>query len=207
MSRTKTIGTLQQLAESLVSDTADLYLIFADLVGSTEYKNNLISKNVPDIVWILRQLIFLNRAAQIIKKYNGIIVKTIGDEIFAHFDVTTDPTSILKCAVEIIQAFDNLRTYKGNSKIETKISIDFGLTYNGSIDKARIFDPIGLPVDRCARLTSLAKKNEIIFSADFLDTLATKQSLELIKEKYPYETFEEELKGIGKTRFYKILAK
>jgi len=207
MSREKQIGSLIQLAETLVSDTADVYLLFSDLVGSTEYKNNLIKQSLPDIIWILRQLIFLNRSAEIIKKYSGIVVKTIGDEIFAYFEATTDPSRILNCGVEIIQAFNNLRTYKGNSRIEAKVSIDFGLTYNGSIAKSKAFDPIGIPVDRCARLNSLAKRNEIVFSADFLDTLVLNRLSESVKDKYKYEAFEEELKGVGNTKFYKILAK
>jgi class 3 adenylate cyclase len=207
MSKGKTIDSVLQFAETLVSDTADVYLFFSDLVGSTEYKRNLIKQNLPDIIWILRQLIFLNRTADIIKKYGGIIVKTIGDEIFAYFEATTDPSRILSSGIEIVQAFDNLKTFKGNSKIEAKVSIDFGLTYNGSIIKSEGFDPIGLPVDRCARLNSLAGKNEIVFSEDFLETLASNRPLEEIKEKYKYEIFEEELKGVGRTKFYKILAK
>ena len=95
MSRQKTLNKFLSLSEDLVSDTADVYLLFADLVGSTEYKQNLIQQGLPDITWILRQLIFLNRSAEIIKEYSGIIVKTIGDEIFAYFDAMTDPNSII----------------------------------------------------------------------------------------------------------------
>lgn len=204
-SRQKTLKSLLELSETLVSDTADIYLLFADLVGSTEYKNSLILQGHPDIVWILRQLIFLNRSAEIIKKYHGIVVKTIGDEIFSYFEATTDPISIVNCGIEIIQSFANIHTFKGTSKIETKISIDFGLTYNGSINKSD-FDPIGVPVDRCARLNSLAKKNEIIFSDDFLDAVKSKGDVGVIKKKYGYESFSNELKGLGSVCYYRIIA-
>jgi class 3 adenylate cyclase len=204
-SRRRTLKNLLELSETLVSDTADVYLLFADLVGSTEYKSSLILQGHPDILWILRQLIFLNRSAEIIKTYQGVVVKTIGDEIFAYFEATTDPISILNCGIEIIQSFGNIHTFKGASKIETKISIDFGLTYNGSINRSD-FDPIGVPVDRCARLNSLAKKNEIIFSNDFLDAVKLKADLDIIKKKYGYESFNDELKGLGPVCYHRIVA-
>lgn len=206
MSRSKKVSSLLHLSESLISDKADVYLFFADLVDSTEYKNNLITQGLPDMYWILRQLIFLERSAGIVKKYDGIVVKTIGDEIFAYFEALTEPINILNCGIEIIQAFDNLNTYKGKSKIEVKISIDLGETYNGSIVKSVSFDPIGLPVDRCARLNSMAERNEILFSDNFLDALASKKPLADIKKKYGYTSYEEDLKGLGEVKYHKIIA-
>lgn len=206
MIKTKTTENFLKLSESLVSDSADVFLFFSDLVGSTEYKNSLILQDIPDIVWISRQLIFLKRCADIIKRYNGINVKTIGDEIFSYFEATTDPFSIIKCSVEILQSFDNIRTFKGKSKIKAKISIDFGLTYNGSIDKLIPFDPIGVPVDRCSRLNSLANENEIIFSNEFMDILKSKNHKSRIDEKFNISTLENDLKGLGKIKYYKINA-
>ncbi len=208
MGRNKTIDNLTNLAESLVTDSAEIYLFFADMVGSTNYKNTLKIQNHPDIVWILRQLIFLKRSADILKKYNGVIVKTIGDEIFGYFPKKTNPQAIINCGIEIIQAFENLKAFQSNSKIDVKISIDFGLAYNGSIsNNPSIFDPIGLPVDRCARLNHSADKNEIAFSDDFLKILLLKTTLKKIKQKYDFQPFENEEKGLGKIQYYKICAK
>jgi class 3 adenylate cyclase len=207
MSRDEAISTLLQSAEMLVSDSADAYLLFADLVGSTEYKNNLVNQGHPDIIWIYRQLVFLSRSADIIRKYSGVIVKTIGDEIFAYFEAVTNPFDIINCGIEIIQSFDNIKTYKGKSKIEAKISVDFGETYNGTISKNIPFDPIGVPVDRCARLNSLTKSNQIIFSDDFLKILVKKKSLKYINAKYGIRSTEEEIKGLGKIKYHIIDAK
>jgi class 3 adenylate cyclase len=208
MARDKTIDNVTDLAESLVTDSAEIYLFFADMVGSTEYKNTLKKQNHPDIIWILRQFIFLKRSAKILQKYNGFLVKTIGDEIFGFFDKKTNPQNIINCGIEIIQAFENLKAFSGNSKIDVKISIDFGITYNGSIGNSPdVFDPIGLPVDRCARLNHSADKNEIAFSEDFLRILITKTTLKKIKQKYVFQMFQNEEKGLGKITYYKICAK
>jgi class 3 adenylate cyclase len=205
--RKKAISNLLQFTEALVADAADIFTIFSDLVGSTEYKNRLVNLDLPDIVWIQRQLVFLTRCADIIRKYGGNVVKTIGDEVFAYFQATADPIYILNCAIEIIQAFGNIKAYKGISEIHTKIAIDFGQVYNGSIDKIVLFDPIGVPVDRCARLISLAKADEIIFSKNFLEICATKKEISEIQKKYGYKNEEMELKGLGKISCYRFKAK
>ena len=183
MKRQEKVELLPNIVESLIGDTADLYLLFIDLCGSTEYKQHCIISKQPDLIWIFRQLIFLERSAKIIKKYDGKVVKTIGDEVFAYFEVSTEPEYVLKCAIEIIQSFDNLKAFNGISKIEAKASIDFGLTYNGSIVDSVSFDPIGLPVDRCARLNSIAVNNQIIFSEVFFDLANTKSSTANFKNK------------------------
>lgn len=207
MRRQRKVELLPQLIESVVGDTANVFILFADLCDSTEYKQKCISLKQPDLTWILRQLIFLQRAAEIIKRYEGVVVKTTGDGIIAYFKATTNPEDILKCAIEVIQRYDNLKAYKGPSKIEVKTSIDFGLTYNGSIVNSVPFDPIGLPVDRCARLNSRAENNEILFSKDFLSLIEVESSPEDFKAKYGYNTHTEDLKGIGKTKYFSIIAK
>jgi class 3 adenylate cyclase len=207
MNRKKVLSQLIQLTEALVSDTADVFPLFSDLVGSTEYKNNLISLRVPDIVWVQRQLIFLSRCADIVREYGGNVVKTIGDEIFAYFQATSDPFNILNCAVEIVQAFENIKAYQDISQIHAKVAIDFGPVYNGSINKSVPFDPIGVPVDRCSRLASEAQVDEIIFSKFFFDICSSKKDASEIQRKYGYENAELDIKGLGKIVCYRFKAK
>lgn len=206
MRRQRKVELLPQLVESIVADTADVFLFFVDLCGSTLYKQNCIAQGQPDLTWIFRQLIFLQRAADLVKKYNGVIVKTIGDELFAYFEATTSPEEVLKCAIEVVQSFENLKSYQGVSRIDAKASIDVGLTYNGTIDNSQRFDPIGSAVDRCARLNSVAGKNEIVFSEDFLNSVESAMPSGKFKSKYGYRTRRENLKGFGKIKCFSILA-
>jgi class 3 adenylate cyclase len=201
MKREQKVKLLPALLESLVGDCADLFLLFIDLCGSTEYKQKCIDLKKPDFEWISRQLIFLQRAADNIKKYNGTLVKTIGDSVFAFFDAAKTPEDIMKCAIEIIQSYENIKVFKGELKIKAKASIDFGETYNGTIMKTTKFDPIGLPVDRCARMNSLAKENEIVFSDDFLRIVPAQN---IFEQKYNYNSETHNLKGIGNTICYRM---
>jgi class 3 adenylate cyclase len=198
MSRQSKIRDLASLYEFIVSDRADLFILFADLCGSTQFKLDCISQGLPELTWIGRQLLFLQRVTDLIKKHQGIVVKTVGDEVVAFFRPPTSAEGVLKCAIEIIQSLENYLPFQGNSQIETKISIDFGKTYNGTVmEKMVPYDPIGLPVDRCARINSITGKNEITFSQDFLTTMTTDATEAQLKAKYGFETRQEDLKGIG----------
>lgn len=205
MKRNKKIKQLTDLAEFIVKDSADLFLLFADLCGSTAYKDFCSKSQMPDFTWICRQLFFLKRSNDLITKFNGVTAKTNGDSLFAYFDATASPEEVLKCAVEIIQVFDGLILFQGQSKIEVKISLDFGPTYNGAVIDSKIYDPIGTAVDRCARLNSQALKNEILFSKDFLDNIGL--GVKNIKSKYNYRPTKTNLKGLGEIEYYKILVK
>lgn len=206
MKRQEKVELLPELIESLVGDASDVFILFVDLCGSTEYKKKCIQSNQPDLNWIFRQIFFLQRAAETTKEHGGTVIKTIGDEILALFEATTKPDTVLKCAIEIIQGFENLKAYKGNSKIESKAAIDFGIAYNGAIKDTIPFDPIGLSVDRCARLNNCAQKGEIVFSKDFLLLAESRTSKKAFKAKYGYTSHEDDFKGIGKMTYYKITA-
>ena len=204
MKRHRKVELLPQLVESLVGDASDVFILFVDLCGSTEYKQQCLSTGQPDINWIFRQLIFLQRAAKVTKEHGGTVIKTIGDEIMASFEATMKPENVLKCAIEIVQGFENLKAYKGNSKIKSKAAIDFGPTYNGAIEDITPFDPIGLPVDRCARLNSLAQKGEVVFSQEFLSLAESITSKKAFQNRYGYISCPADVRGIGQLTYFKI---
>ncbi len=201
----KKIDKLATFFEEISGDTEEVFLLFADLCGSTEYKADCVQQGQPELLWISRQLIFLQRAADIIKRYGGEVVKTIGDEVFAYFHNSVNPEGILKSAIEIVQSFDGLKSFTGKSKINAKISIDFGSTYNGAIIQSTPFDPIGVPVDRCARLNSAASAKTIVFSKEFLNRLSSSTDIAVnYQSRYGYKQESADFKGLGKTTFYRI---
>ena len=200
MTRASKLKRLEESLEFLVKDSADIYILFVDLCDSTEYK-----RNNPEWVWVTRQLLFLRRVANIITNYGGIVVKTIGDEVMGIFQVRSNPEDVLKCAIEIVQGSKRFKVFMGKEIIRVRASIDFGLTYNGSIITKGNYDPIGTPVDRCARLNSRANRNEILFSQDFLSTLLVNFTEEQLIEKYGFTRREEDLQGIGIIDAFSIL--
>jgi class 3 adenylate cyclase len=199
MTRESTLKKFDQALGDIFADRSDIFIMFVDLCGSTAFKQ----KNT-EFNWVLRQILFLRRAARLAEKRGGIVVKTIGDEIMVIFTVSIVPKDILECAIEIILYFENLEIFRGNEKIEAKISIDFGTTINGSIVNTVPYDPIGTPVDRCARLNSITNNKEITFSEEFMSTLLNNSSEDELHEKYDFGKRVEDLKGIQENNVYFI---
>ena len=184
-----------------LSNSQDTYILFIDMCDSTEFKKYCFQNEMPDSVWILRQHFFLVRCSKIIRSYNGIIVKTIGDEVMATFDLTTEPISIIRCVIEIFGSFQNIKAYnKGKFTILSKASIDFGECYNGSVFDNVLFDPIGSCVDRCARIAKFASEKEIVLSKDYYDLISN----EIDTLGIEIELKKEDLKGLGYEDFYVV---
>jgi class 3 adenylate cyclase len=192
---------LIKLSDSIeeLSNSKDTYVFFIDMCDSTSFKQECIHSETPDSIWIMRQYVFLTRCAKIIKLYGGEITKTIGDEVMATFSVATDPVEITKCALDIFSSFNNIKAYnKGKYIIHAKASIDFGESYNGNVIGNDVFDPIGTCVDRCARISKFAQKDEITISEVYYNLISeriTTMGLSLVKKN-------EDLKGLGLTNFF-----
>jgi len=184
------------------TESRDLYILFIDLCDSTSFKQYCLEQKMPESVWIQRQMIFLSRAAYFVQRYSGTIIKTIGDELLATFDMTIDPLDIVNCCAESSNSFSNLRMYnKGKFRITTRSSIDFGECYNGQIIQPSIFDPIGTCVDRCARINKKIDPEHIGLSDDFHAVLL---------QRHPDISFGssseriEELRGLGQVVYFSI---
>jgi class 3 adenylate cyclase len=198
-----TFDGLLKLGDSIeeLSNPRDTYVLFVDMCDSTEFKQDCIQSETPDSIWIVRQYVFLTRCARIIKLYKGQITKTIGDEVMATFSIDIDPIEVLKCVIDIFGSFDNIKAYnKGKYVIRSKASIDFGESYNGNLLDIEVFDPIGTCVDRCARISKYAGKNEVSISKDYFKLIEDKiNTMGLIQIQKI-----EELKGLGNVEFYII---
>jgi class 3 adenylate cyclase len=196
------VGSLSESIESL-AEAFDLYILFIDLCDSTQIKQFCLENQIPDSIWITRQMIFLSRTGKIIQSYGGKVIKTIGDEVMANFDVGVNPFQIIRCCLEVFQTFQNLRSYnKGPFIIDAKAAIDYGACYDGHVvGTPKTIDPIGTCVDRCARIGKFASKKEIVFSQDFKEVL-DERHIQL--DRYKLEVKEEELKGLGRVKFYKV---
>lgn len=191
------------LSDSLesLSESRDLFILFLDLCDSTQFKQYCLEEDIPESVWITRQKVFLSRSARIVRHYDGTIIKTIGDEIMATFSIKSNPLSILNCCVETFNTFANLKSYnKGKFKITCKAAVDFGSCYDGEIFQKNIFDPIGTPVDRCARIAKHALPNSIVLSREFHEAYGQSHGA---FQKELVEELTETFKGLGEITFYR----
>jgi class 3 adenylate cyclase len=207
MSEQSSIDRIENLSQTIESFVAskDLFIVMVDLCNSTSIKQLCLENSLPDSLWIVRQRLFLARAAKLIRDYRGLVIKTIGDEVMATFDSDTRPVKIIKCCTDIFQRFNNLKQYNREKfRITARAAVDFGECVDGDVLDSKIFDPIGTCVDRCSRIAKFAEANEIVVSDEFYDLLKGKNKK---FTGYSFHKLTENIPGLGTIRFWKMMEK
>jgi len=125
-------------------------ILFTDIEGSTKHWDEYGDINGRLMVDKHNRLIF-----PVIKKFNGKLVKTIGDGVMASFK---KPENALKTAIAIQQVFENERQRDSDFKIKVRIGIHSGQ----AIIEAK--DIYGDAVNIAARVESHCKADEILAS-------------------------------------------
>ncbi len=135
-------------------------ILFTDIKGSTQMYTDLGDSKAFQLVREHFRILF-----DIIKKYNGVPVKTIGDAVMGVF---TDQKDSLKASLEAQKILKDYYNQKqSNEKIEVKIGMHTGttiiVTLNGRLDY------FGTTVNKAARIQSHAKPNDILISEDIFN--------------------------------------
>ncbi|NLT49583.1 MAG: FHA domain-containing protein [Ignavibacteria bacterium] len=156
----------------MASPTSKLAILFADISRSTYlfelYGDVTARQIVAETLTIL---------AEITRKYNGFIIKTIGDEIFCTF---VRPDQAFKAACEM-----NRSLHRGVPGSQVKISIKISLHYGPVLIENN--DVYGDAVNLGSRIMEVCKPEQILISTSTLDYLP---------EPYPSP-----VRNIGKIQF------
>jgi class 3 adenylate cyclase len=178
------------------------FIFMADLCGSTDFKTYCKTNSIPDGVWIERQLVFLHRIIATVDRFKGVVVKTVGDEVMAYFPRVAPAAEVLRCATDCHTLFGDIQRYDNEIwQIRHKVSVDFGTVYDSNFGLVAdgTMDPVGLAVDRCARLNAEAKDDQVVFSSSVFATLEA-----ATQARYAKYREESVLKGAGLSEYYRI---
>lgn len=137
---------------------AEVAILFADVVGSTQLYEELGDSAARDMV---RSSVEIMRATT--EENNGKVIKTIGDEVMATFDKADDAIAAAKKMQEEILAASDLEHDQGH------VAIRVGCHFGAVVQEER--DIFGAAVHTANRMTSQAKAHQII------TTLATVEQL------------------------------
>lgn len=150
-----------------------LVVMFADLVGSTEFK----AQHPAEEDWLPRLCKFLLGVTRIVEA-DGRVVKYIGDEVMGVFEGDNAPLAAEQAAERILQFCEQLP----NEGMRVKLALDYGevnlLDFSQTAARRsrkhrpalHASDPNGLVVDRCARLMSESVAGAVLCSAQFRAT-------------------------------------
>jgi len=113
---------------------------------------------------------FINSMAAIIKKYNGIVVKNIGDALLFYFKVENaggrgEFKNVLDCGLALIEHHDELcksMERKNLPRIDYRISVTFGPVSVASVATSEVNDVFGSTVNLCSKINSCAEANGLV---------------------------------------------
>lgn len=142
-----------------------------DIVGSTSIVSNI--QNSEKIRMFYS--IFINAMASILKKYNGKIIKTLGDGVISYFPQTSDTSNIRAfegvvecCFAQIAKSPDINSTLQkeGLPTIGYRISADYGRVEIAKSSASNIEDLFGSTINFCSKINSQATLNGIVIGND-----------------------------------------
>jgi class 3 adenylate cyclase len=181
----------ERIASGLSIDIGVQNIVFVDIVGSSEKFKELGDK---DAFVLVRQ--FYGQAHEIVHKFNGVIVKTIGDEVMCAFSRGIDA---LKAAFSFVKNSD-----KGIDNFHVRVSLNRGSCLAVNMNTG--IDYFGTPVNIAAKMQKYTNQDEISFSKEFASE--TKVKTHLVEKGFAFKQLHTEtVKGIGEIEFYKIKVK
>lgn len=170
----------------------DITFLFTDLKGSTALYDLI---GDPKAYYLVRQ--HFDTLGNVINRYEGATVKTIGDAVMATFMTPLDAVRASLEMLQDIQAFNN----NISDKLVLKIGIHAGSSIVVSLNDR--IDYFGQTVNIAARVQALADADEIYMSEDVYNFPGVRAALahrEVVSE-------EASVKGVsGKLHVYKISA-
>ncbi len=146
----------------MTTEAAKLAIVFADISGSTTLYDTL-----GDVV--ARNLVSqcISLMTKQMEKYQGVLVKTIGDEIMCTFPSASQGLEAVIGMQE--EVTDELRQQTQDPKIPVSLSIRVGLHYGPVIQEEG--DVYGDAVNVAARMAARAKSGQIITTKDTVEVL------------------------------------
>ena len=156
---------------------------FIDLVDST--KNTITMDNLEAIRKYYST--FINSVSEIVKKYNGKVIKNIGDCLLFYFPKTTDVNNIsvfieaIECGFKILDERYSINQELSKHPLPPfnyRISIDYGVLDLALVGEYSQIDLFGTTINLCSKInTSSSIPNEIIIGDNFYRFLKSCSSI------------------------------
>jgi len=203
--------------EEVIQQQEDILLKFSqhtqnDCVGVIDMKDSTkMSAELSDEDVTKLYEIFLNFMARIVRKYNGEVIKNIGDALLFRFPnvESSDPIvmkNILECCLSMIESNDKLKEQlkaENLPELNYKVSLTYGSVNVAQSTTSNVSDIFGPTVNRCFKINSLCPENSIVIGDNMHEILKDFHEYEFaqlsdngMKQKYGYTIFEVRRKGL-----------
>jgi len=150
----------------------NMVVLYVDLVGSTTMTLELPEEKLAIIISS-----FAQEMAAVIRRYEGFVLKFVGDAVIGYFIAEQDSLravdNMVNCAKSMISVIEKginpiLNQYD-YPDLMVKIGIDYGqnivVRYGGDAKRSHV-DLMGPPMNIAAKIQAIAKPNQILIGDD-----------------------------------------
>lgn len=184
-----TIDASDQFLRSHVDMKLPMIVVFVDLVGSTEMTLQLPTEKLGIILSSFSQ-----EMGYVIKHHEGYVLKYVGDAVIGYFVTEDSPLliadSAVNCARTMIDVIERginpILSEYDYPELRVKIGMDYGentIVRYGSDQTRSHVDILGPAMSITAKITSLARPNQILIGEDVYEKLhpSLKQSFKEVE--------------------------
>ena len=161
-----------------------------DMVDSTKISASLSKDKLTEYYET-----FLNSMAKIVARYDGRVIKNIGDCLLYYFPLSKDGhdidglTKSLECGTIMIKAQQMISqklVSNGLPSLSYRVSADYGNVMIMNANNSTEIDMIGSPVNMCSKINHTAKRNEFVIGGDYHEIVKKIEKYNF-KEVYEYD--------------------
>jgi adenylate cyclase len=163
------IGRGEQFLLPYAGSTLKLVVFYADLVGSTLMTRKLSVDKLATIIQL-----FTQEMSIAVSKFGGHVLKYVGDAVIAYFPIDAKFSFACDCAINCSQlmitilreAINPLLNKHNYEELQLKIGIDTSehSVIQYALEEKTYLDILGYGISMAAKLSSLAKPNQIVIS-------------------------------------------
>ena len=157
------------------SERSEKYCVgMIDIVNSTKICSNLSDSQTSEFYQI-----FLNSIGAIVKKFDGTVVKNIGDALLFYFALGEKEEEkvleqCLDCCLAMSDAHEEIVEKLGKKDLpllDYRISATYGIVRIAKTSTSSVNDIFGTTVNRCAKINKGAPSNGVIIGQDFFNAI------------------------------------
>ncbi len=182
-----------KLREEIIKQQEDILVRFSnknenscvciiDIVRSTVLTIDLSDEQIQKFYDI-----FLNSVATIVKKFNGIVVKNVGDSLLFHFPniESSDKTAfmnVIECCLTICESNNEINKsmiQEKLPKIDYRTSVTYGTVNTAKIATSSVDDIFGSIVNVCSKINRFALPNNLVIGSHVYENIKSLEKYNL----------------------------
>tara|TARA_Y100001949_G_scaffold170735_1_gene172269 strand:- start:68 stop:919 length:852 start_codon:yes stop_codon:yes gene_type:complete len=167
----------EQFLRNHVNSRVPIFVMYVDLVGSTNLTLSLPEEKVVKIISS-----FAQEMAYTVTQFGGYMLKFVGDAVLSYFNADNDliypADNIVNCAKSMLrvitEGINPVLIANSYPPLAAKIGVDHGeniIVRYGSDKRKSHVDILGPSMNMAAKIQNMAKSNQLLIGGDVYDKL------------------------------------